>query len=376
MSLKRLLSILFALFLLSLNSRADSVSRERAQSIADAFSAKTRVENAGLSCQWDSRDIFSTRSSSDATFYVFSAENAFVIVSGEDSVNPILAYSFTNPMASPENLPEPVMDWLTSVSSMIEDFRLQEKKADAGIEALWADASVITKGDDELTLVTASWGQRAPYNEQCPYDNGKQCITGCVATAVGIAMYYHKWPERGKGTTEAYITDRGIKVPARDLNHEYDWDNMISNYSSGSYTPKQADAVATLLADLGHSFMANYGVNATSAGIQRRVLYENFDYNPGLYEATREYYSDEEWNGLIRNEIISNRPVIYRGSGDGGGHMFIVNGIKDEYFHINWGWGGSSDGYFLFDNLLDYNYQQSDIIDFCPNEGRKVSQWI
>ena len=52
---------------------------------------------------------------------------------------------------------------------------------------------------------------------------------------------------------------------------------------------------------------------------------------------------------LIYNELVANRPVALGGQSTGGGHSFICDGYKydnADYFHINWGWAGSSDGYF------------------------------
>ena len=60
------------------------------------------------------------------------------------------------------------------------------------------------------------------------------------------------------------------------------------------------------------------------------------------------------------NELAANRPVLYSGnsasSGQGiVGHAFILDGYQAKdgvgYFHVNWGWGGSSDDYFLISVL-------------------------
>lgn len=56
---------------------------------------------------------------------------------------------------------------------------------------------------------------------------------------------------------------------------------------------------------------------------------------------------------LVRDELESNRPVIYSGNNSEGGHAFICDGYKeDEAFHINWGWGGISNGYFYFPHWI------------------------
>ena len=58
-----------------------------------------------------------------------------------------------------------------------------------------------------------------------------------------------------------------------------------------------------------------------------------------------------EFTKIITDELQEGRPIIYCGTGEDGGHAFVVDGYDTNYFlHVNWGWGGYSDGYF------DMNY--------------------
>ena len=55
---------------------------------------------------------------------------------------------------------------------------------------------------------------------------------------------------------------------------------------------------------------------------------------------------------LIYNEIASGHPVAIAGTATGGAHAFVVDGYDgDGLFHLNWGWGGGSDGYFRIEIL-------------------------
>jgi hypothetical protein len=54
------------------------------------------------------------------------------------------------------------------------------------------------------------------------------------------------------------------------------------------------------------------------------------------------------------------------------GHAFIVDGYQtEEYFHFNWGWGGSQDGYFYLEELSpggsNFNLAQELIINCYPD---------
>ncbi|MDE5796667.1 MAG: C10 family peptidase, partial [Muribaculaceae bacterium] len=60
------------------------------------------------------------------------------------------------------------------------------------------------------------------------------------------------------------------------------------------------------------------------------------------------------WDDVIVAEIDANRPVLYCGQDVSAGHAFVCDGYEIRevpYFHINWGWGGSADGYYASDAL-------------------------
>lgn len=59
-------------------------------------------------------------------------------------------------------------------------------------------------------------------------------------------------------------------------------------------------------------------------------------------------FTAEQWSEMLREEIDNNRPVIYCGTSDrDNGHAFVVDGYSDNRFSINWGWGGSYNGFFM-----------------------------
>jgi len=60
--------------------------------------------------------------------------------------------------------------------------------------------------------------------------------------------------------------------------------------------------------------------------------------------------------------------VIYAGSGNEGGHCWVMDGYDDDTFlHFNWGWSGYYNGYFTINNVAPpvgdtFNYDQEAII--------------
>ena len=58
-------------------------------------------------------------------------------------------------------------------------------------------------------------------------------------------------------------------------------------------------------------------------------------------------FPSHDTEGLIKAELNAGRPVFYAGYSKDTGHQFVCDGYDNNgLFHFNWGWSGSSDGYF------------------------------
>jgi hypothetical protein len=84
----------------------------------------------------------------------------------------------------------------------------------------------------------------------------------------------------------------------------------------------------------------------------------------------------------MRREIEENCPIFYAGyTADMAGHAFVLDGVDDNnYFHVNWGWGGPYDGFFLLDNLLLGEYlfdtDQWAVMGLRPMRSGEVENWL
>ena len=341
------------------------------------------TRGGALAVAWDSSAIANTRSVGETpTFYVVTPVSGpgFVIIAGDDAVTPILAYSTTYSAPSAAVLPPNFAEWLKYVDYSVRNVRAKGVVADDATAQLWSEGY---QPVNAIMLNTARWSQVAPYNNQCPMDDGAHSLTGCTQTAVAIIMHHNRWPERAKGVTEPYTTlGKGIDVPARDLNHAYDWDNMLDTYVEGEYSDAEAEAVAVLMADLGYAFKAEYTAVDTGALPDMMALYEKFGYSPSSRITRRKSYTDEYWNSLVRGEIEEGNPIFYTGyTEDNAGHAFVLDGIDDNnYFHVNWGWGGIYDGFFLLDGLTldnyEFDYNQWAIFGMHPMRDGEVDNWL
>ena len=331
---------------------------------------------------WDSHDVVSTRAEGDApTFYVVTPNsgNGFVIVSGDDTLPPVLGYSTTYAMPAVELLPGNFVGWLHHLDGAVRYMREQGVDADEATAQLWSEGY---KSSGAVLLNTARWSQIPPYNNECPLDGDAHSLTGCTQTAIAIIMHHHRWPERAKGVTDAYTTAGGIYVPSRNLEHAYDWDSMLHTYVEGEYSQKEAQAVAVLMADLGYAFKAEYTAVDTGAFPDMMALYEKFSYSPASNRVMRSNHSTEYWIELLKREIAASRPVFYAGyTAEGSGHAFVIDGYDDNnYFSVNWGWGGLCDGFFLIDDLrLDqylFDTQHWAVMGMHPMRDGEVDNWL
>jgi len=301
------------------------------------------------------KDTTSLLKSANATvyYYIFNLnsenQSGFVIVSGDDATKPILGYS--NECAfSVDNIPANLRDWLNLYKSEIKcalDAGLSSSTL-GSIDAAEA-TSLRSAGYVEPLLGNIKWDQGSPYNLLCPFDKtaNKYTLTGCVATAMAQIMKYDKWPAIGKGmgkdTTDTYgvLTTDFSKTT-------YDWNNMLGSYNTSS-TGQQDTAVATLIYHCGVSVDMDYGISESHAYFQdaASALINNFGYDANIQQYTREFFTASEWDNLIKTELNAARPVLYSGSTGNSNHTFICDGYdSNDFFHMNWGWGGKSNGYF------------------------------
>jgi len=213
-------------------------------------------------------------------------------------------------------------------------------------------------------LLTTTWSQREPYNNQIPLYNGERLPTGCSMTATTQIMNYYKHPQGAmSGTIPAYTTATlGISLPETNINGvAFDWNNMKDSYPRNSYTDAEANAVATLMSVTGKASKVDYDVDGSSGSINTAAMIEYFQYTEGIRRLNRDEIGDN-WETIIKEQIDSGMPVYYAAARDdgGAGHVFILDGYNDSgEFHVNWGWGGNSDGWYRTTALIPNNTTQS-----------------
>lgn len=297
---------------------------------------------------WTSRPAKNLRSdkTNNAPYYAFNLEQGYVIVSGDDEMTELVGYA-ENGFFDAENVPPQMQLWLDGYAEYVA--AVQSGKAKARKILLSDSPSVVVE-----PLVTTKWNQDAPFNNFAPEytddnNNTQRCATGCAATAMAQIMKFHNWPEQGVGHYSYEHQSFGT-ISSDFSKHVYDWTNMIDRYNNGEYSNVQADAVALLMKDCGVSLNMNYGPVSGASIYSYTPAFKNY-FRYSSRTVNRSGCETAEFTKIITDELQEGRPIIYCGTGEDGGHAFVVDGYDTNYFlHVNWGWGGYSDGYF------DMNY--------------------
>lgn len=294
-----------------------------------------------------------------ACYYVFDVDggSAFVIIAGDDRAGDVLAYG--NGSIDMAALPCNLQWWLGRYRDQVEYLH-----AHPGLES----ASVRDSIPVVEPLLTCRWDQTRPFNNDCPVLGGVHCVTGCVATAMAQMMYRWRFPAQAPALP-AYVTDKNkIQLPALPA-VPLCWDDMLDTYITGRYNDAQAAAVATLMRYCGQSCEMDYGTSSGALTVNQLRGVKLFGYNPAAVNLVRYNYDDAAWEELMAEELLAARPILYDGKSTAGvSHAFVIDGSDGWRYHVNWGWGGTADGYFALDAfVMGFNERQSMLYHVFPD---------
>lgn len=282
---------------------------------------------------------------------VLHFDNGFLIFSAEDAVFPVLAYSFTNDIDL-DNLAPGASLFLAQYRQEIAAARRAHAIPNEQVRNAWDELLHPSKDASNQTgmtpLLHSTWNQNRYYNELCPRDenapagyNGK-VPNGCVAVAMSQIMYYYRYPESGTGSHTNY-TDYG-SFHVNFAQQHYNYDAMCDNLTFYN------NEVAKLIFHCGTAINMMYGPDGSGAYSQDvpEAMSNYFRYNPDSYYSSKHNHTNSSWCSMLKEDLDALRPIYYSGYSEEGGHAFICDGYNsDNYFHFNFGWGGSSNGYYI-----------------------------
>ena len=296
-------------------------------------------------------------------YYAFNIDGGgFIIVSGDDRASQVLGFSDKGRLDF-NNIPDNLMALLEDYKKQIEYLQAHPKMNVPPCRTS-ENYEVIVK-----PLIQTHWGQLTPYNQQCPVGpNGVQCKVGCSGVQMAQILYYWRYPTTC-GPLEGYYCSR-LGITLDELPETtFDYDKMLTSYCHWDpelgeaiqdvYTEEQAQAVAKLCRYVGQAGKIDYSIGGSSCtGPKKLAGMKTLGYNPNAKSINRTSYTTEAWEKLMRNELDAGRPIMYgaKNATSSTGHAFIFDGYDNEgYFHINLGWFGNNDGWFLTTAIITTN---------------------
>lgn len=333
-------------------------------------------------------------------YYIFNTETTFVIVSGDDRAEEVLAYG-DRPL-NLDRIPANMQAWLNGYKRQL-DWLLMHP--DAKVEKPTTAKAPGLKATTYGPLLTCLWDQTEPYWDLCKFTysgTNYQCYTGCPATSASMVLYYWKYPTEPVGPLPAYSSTLELGY-YNSVNYTYaalpqvtfDWDNMKDHYGTWkdengtthneTYTEAEGAAVATLMRYVGQAEHMMYGTAAAGgSGIYTTDaqvvadMYIGFGYDEATTRLVQKgSYTEAQWAQLLQTEMIESRPVVFMAVDNGaGGHAFNVDGYDSSLnkYHINFGWSGDGNNWCAMNAFSDgegytFNSDQQMIIGIQPPMG-------
>ena len=320
--------------------QAEPVSESRAREIAMkvlAAQPATKAASGDVKLIWNGEEA-ATKAASQPAFYVFGSDRGgFVIVAGDDNVQPILAISEENSFKV-EGRPTNVRAWMDYIKGYVRSATTRSPE----VAQQWAQltstkAPVDSAGltNKSFTSRTVQWNQNAPANAEAPTVNvaQTQAIAGCVPVALAEILTWFGWPNVGVGSTDSYNSEMFntngtlagyFPMDAYNLETNFsmtsdEWAALkaLDTYSEFQECPEPIRSkLARLVYVCGLLVKANFNDGdhlGTSANVEviPKAFAEHMTYNSGSYMDFLSNHTIREWNTILKTQVLDLRNGIY-----------------------------------------------------------------
>ncbi len=346
-----LLFVLALLFTQNTALKAESIGLEEATMVAKNY---TLTKNSELQTrdQVHFSDTHTFTDSGEAVAHLFKLDNkGFILIAADDRMTPVLAYGFEGEVNLDE-LHDGINIYMEGTKRKLRHIREENLKAGKKVSQSWTqlaaedfNPSSIYRQTPVGPLLTSGWNQNDHYNSSCPAiasgPNG-HAFVGCVPVAVGQLLYYWQYPEVGNGYVDYEDPQFGpVNIDLSEITFDY---STMEDTLNG---PNQA--VADLLYYTGATLNTAYSdfYTATFLSVIDSMMINKLKYDCNMDWVYRVNTNDEWYFNKLRSELDLGQPVLLRAITGNTGHQWVCDGYDDDgLMHMNWGWGGSYNGWF------------------------------
>lgn len=385
--------LLLVACLCSLNGMAQNISIQKAQQVAQNF----------LNAQRKTCSIHSIKprnsSKGEAVYYIVNAEpTGYAIVSASSKVWPIVAWSTTSNFD--ESLPfARILE--SDITGRIQKAQLLSDAQKLLISQQW---NLLSEGKNQPKVqswpesgttetegwIETRWKQTSPYNGMCPMDpvTHARSYAGCPAIVMGQILNFLKTTNNKRfDDSDDYQHSYGGRVYHIDNDAAQNgfpsfpelntWlDSVEVIFAQGESATGSLAAALVFACGTACTQVYTSQASGTFAVSQAFNAYQRFNFEASqLFEST----DSAMYETLISN--LKNRLPAHLAVVDAAwetGHNVAVDGYRDDgYFHINFGWGGSSDGWWQIpDASFPYSMSELEgiVLNIIPSDENGIEQ--
>ena len=360
-----------------------SVSKEIA---LEAATAKlSRLSNRAFEAQYEKTIAYEDV---PVAFFYSLKPRGFMLCSADDELPPLIAYSLESAISS---IDQERSKWQEFIGyDLIQRLRHQSNSIASQNRRMWDKATGTNRDFEQFPpagysptggWLMSNWTQNSPYNMYCPIDPvaNVRSVAGCPSVAMGMIVnyyetfngtqftdaddYYHSYAGRNFYIDDDYEARGFASFPQlngylAECLQRYKDGLPITNSDKGAIVWACGVACRQVYSSSGSG---TFSVNQAMQAYQR-FAFEGMelltDANPDLYQR-------------IAANMMAAMPVhlaIVTPAWDAG-HNVVVDGYNtDEYYHLNFGWGGSYNGWYLLPSEIPYNLTviEGAIVDISP----------
>jgi len=306
--------------------------------------------------------------SNDLIYLFHLLPQGFMLISADNTSNPIIGYSFNNNFSF-DDMPDNLTWVLNAMKSKItENINSINPRPNEILEEWYKYLGNVeqSRERDVSPLIDAEFDQSGGWNNTLTSETGFNGPVGCVAVSMAQIMHYWEYPETGEGFNSYWEDDLGtLEV---DFSQQfYDYENMAATYATN---PSRL-----LLYHAGIGVNMDYesaGSGASVGGVYPSAEYAMktyFKYGEDIDGYDYDDFELSEFSDMLKNQLDNNKPILYSGFSDeygNGGHAWNIDGYQSNNMHCNWGWGGWNNGYYSLVTMNGFDTWQNALLDIIP----------
>lgn len=368
--MKRIVLFILIVFCFWGEGYSKEVSIEQIKKVADVhssmgYSQDIRVNKIAPD-NYTTKEIIPLKSEDKTVIgYVAVFEpRGFTVISKDDSITPVIAYSFENNFSFKDSYKNVLLNLLKKdLTNRLEAIPLLSEEKKQKNKDKWESYTddsgyykVLASYDqwptDDSGWLDTTWDQWKPYNKYCPRisPGSTRCVVGCMATAIAQIVNYNRFPEsihlkrsEYQYTTETYDGDENIVIDSSSTTHDFptfeELNNMLSDID---YKDMDEDTIAALNFACGIVVEMDYGwngpyISAVQYGSYRDVFTEDLGYVDSYFFSSSVGIDYDR----LKQNMKTGRPALLGINDSGwGGHAIVADGYRSygEY-HLNFGAG-------------------------------------